>query len=104
MTSKDFVNWLSGYFDALGELTPSPSDIKNIREKISEVKNSEKEEYFPLHRIPTTPYNPPSTSPDWGTWITPYGGTTINYDYRTTESGDETNKVSDVDKEHNSEN
>jgi len=105
MTSKDFVNWLSGYFDALGELTPSPSDVKTIREKISEIKDSEKEEYFPLHRVPTAPYIAPY--PDLGTWIgdfPPYGGTTVSYDYRTTGSGDETNKVSDVDKEHNSEN
>lgn len=104
MTSKDFINWLSGYFDALGELTPSPSDVKNIREKISTVSELESETYVPIHRVPTAPYNPPA--PDWRTWIGdfPYGGTTVNYDYRTTGSSEEINQGSNVDKEHNSEN
>jgi hypothetical protein len=108
MTSKEFVSWLSGYFDALGELTPSPSDVKNIRKKILEIKDSEKVEFGALHRIPTLPYVSPSTpSPDWRTPIgdvPPFGGTTLTYDYRSTGSNEEINQESNVDKKHNSKN
>lgn len=106
MTSKDFVNWLQGYLDALGVLTPTDRDLELIKEKISEIKDSEEFQYFPLHRVSTDPYRPneyypPKTTPYVGDFP-PFGGTTVSYDYRAFDSN--TTSQKNVDQEDNSEN
>lgn len=106
MTSKDFVNWLSGYLDALGVLTPSSKDVDLIREKISLIRDNEESTYIPLHRVPTEPYRPNyPNNPYPGTWIgdfPPFGGTTITYDYKSLDPNEINQK--NVDQEDNSEN
>jgi hypothetical protein len=81
MKSRDFVNWLSGYLDALGVLTPSTSDVDLIKEKIKEVQDLEfSDSIFPLHRIPSSNY-------DAG--IPPFAGTTVSWEFKSTENNQE---------------
>ena len=106
MTSKDFVNWLSGYLDALGVLTPASKDVETIREKISQIKESSESTYVPFHRVSTEPYRPndyypPNGIPYVGDFP-PFGGTTVSYDYRSFDSNTISQK--NVDQEDNSEN
>ncbi len=78
MTSRDFVNWLSGYLDALGVLTPTSNDVDLIKEKIKQVQETDYSSLIsPIHRIPSSNYDQS---------IPPFAGTTVNWEFKSSEN------------------
>lgn len=78
MTSRDFVNWLSGYLDALGVLTPTLNDVDLIKEKIKQVQETDYSSLVsPIHRVPSFNYDQS---------IPPYAGSTINWEFKSSEN------------------
>jgi hypothetical protein len=75
-TNENFINWLEGFLDACKN-KPSAQQIKEIRKKLSEVKNSSEPAYHalwssnveprPINSFPTIGLVPPgSTEPNNG--------------------------------------
>ena len=99
MTSKDFTNWLNGYFSALGEVGPTMDDIERIKKKLGEVKDPidfyySSPKFTNLHKMPTPVegYRDPLE-----TYTYPYAGSTINYS--STFTSDKIVEKDEVDKE-----
>lgn len=84
MTSKDFTNWLRGYFSALGEVGPTMADVEKIKETLQLVKDPGT--YF-NYSSPITNLHPmpQPVEPMENPFSYPYAGTTVNYSSNYTE-------------------
>ena len=96
MTYRDFINWLHGYTEDKDSL--NSDELNRVRERMNEISESVgSDPIVPLHPIITPipgsgePYSPPY----WVGDFPPYGGTTINYSYT---SSDKITDQDEVDK------